>query len=540
MNEQVSPHIIRRSSIPQMLKWSVDARVVSVFWASFAVLLTLTGQLIMLDRPFQYDHDWVSAHFSTMARSFVDHGVIALRGVPIQNNPPLGLDPDVYLHWPPLFPIVLSVTFQLFGESESVAHGLMLLILLANGLALFALVNICYGRGAGLFALFAALAMPVTVTYGSLVLHLHMGIFFMLLALLAFLKATLVARVHTGWASFGVLAVALSVLTSWEPLLMGLALLGLAIWQRHQPRIRLALLYCGIGLFVFIAVMGVYLSNSPDLFNDLWHTVLYRTGLVSFNASTFHIHTVTNDELYTTVGQPSLVNKLKWFARELVTHIGPLPIIALGWILSIGWLSGKSESNERSAALFVGLMVPWLSWFVIMSNHAYAHEYQILLAMPAASAAFGVAIVTLPPDIRRFTVLIVAPLVMLLPLTLEVKNRIIDDKHRENSLITYARHIKDNTEPTAVVMIPDNSMVPVYYSKRHMIRGVANDSIVTKVGQELSHLFPGSPVYLALHPDDTREFLQSLQGYQLVKQSKQLTLLRLPALNMSRSAPSID
>src|SRR5690242_11259203 len=107
-----------------------NTRALLVFWMTVTVILTLTSHLVSFGRVFDYRHDWISAHFSTIARSFTDYGVISLRGALIQNNSPLGLDPDVYIHWPPLFPIILSFAFRAFGESESVAHGMMLLILL--------------------------------------------------------------------------------------------------------------------------------------------------------------------------------------------------------------------------------------------------------------------------------------------------------------------------------------------------------------------------------------------------------------------------
>src|SRR5687767_12460629 len=107
MTEGISGNRIQEAvSVRRTFRTPRNALPWLIFWSCVAVLLTISAHLIMLPRPFDYHHDWVSAHFSTMARSFAEHGVIALRGVPIQNNPPLGLEPDVYLHWPPLFPIV--------------------------------------------------------------------------------------------------------------------------------------------------------------------------------------------------------------------------------------------------------------------------------------------------------------------------------------------------------------------------------------------------------------------------------------------------
>jgi len=79
-----------------------------------------------------------------------------------------------------------------------------------------------------------------------------------------------------------------------------------------------------------------------------------------------------------------------------------------------------------------------------------------------------------------------------------------------------------------VVLTPEDSMVPVYYSKRHMIRGVYKDSVAEKAAEQAREIFPGSPVYLALYSDVFREFSQSLQRYPLAIQSKHVTLLKVP------------
>src|SRR2546426_5404598 len=103
MKKEISSELVHLSSVPQTSKWAIKPRVpfLLVFWLSVAALLTLIGHLTVLGRPFDNPGAWVSAHFSTMARSFVEHGIVALGGVPIQNNSPLGLEPDAYIHWPP-------------------------------------------------------------------------------------------------------------------------------------------------------------------------------------------------------------------------------------------------------------------------------------------------------------------------------------------------------------------------------------------------------------------------------------------------------
>src|ERR1700722_17891623 len=79
-------------------------------------------------RQFDYPHAFVSADVATTARTFAKVGIFHLRGVPVNNNPPLAKS-DFYTHWPPLLPIILSICYRIFGVSERVAHLLMLFIM---------------------------------------------------------------------------------------------------------------------------------------------------------------------------------------------------------------------------------------------------------------------------------------------------------------------------------------------------------------------------------------------------------------------------
>ena len=54
-----------------------------------AVLSALALPVVaVLLHSYDYQHGWVSAHFATMARSFMENGIFALGGVPVRINDP--------------------------------------------------------------------------------------------------------------------------------------------------------------------------------------------------------------------------------------------------------------------------------------------------------------------------------------------------------------------------------------------------------------------------------------------------------------------
>lgn len=519
---------------PGKLLQPIRVQPVLMGWVGLALLFTVALHATSLGRPFDYAHAWVSAHFSTMARAFSEHGVVALGGLPIQNNPPLGAEPDAYIHWPPLFPMVLQAAFRLFGESEAVASHVMLVILLGNALLLGAVVTACAGRQAGLAASFALLVMPVTLTYGRLVVHIHLAIMGMLLALLAFLRATGGARIVRGWAALGTVSLGVAVASSWEPVLMCPGLLAATLWRRRPAEVKLAWGYCGVATLVCLGVLGLYVIGAPDLVAELWHTVMYRAGLAPYEP----LHPLNPHTLFRTgeyAPNPSRLNLLGLFAAR-IELAGQLPLIALGWVLVSAW-ARRQDLGGPTPLAFAALLAPWVLWFTVMFNHACLHEYEMAIAAPPLAAAVGLGAGALldlghhphhhpGQRVARPMALVVLPAVMLFSMAAQVKTT---GPQRENrKLIDYARELQVATAPGGVVMVPFNSMIPVYYSKRHVIRGVANDTLAEHVGDRLGELFPEAPVYLAIDPGQRTQFRRALRRYPIVVESSRLVLLAVP------------
>lgn len=518
--------------------------VALVLWLSAAVLLTLATQLAARGRHFDFNE---SAHAAMTAHAFLEHGIAALRGVPIRNHSPLGREPDVYIHWPPLFPITLSLAFRVFGESEATAHTLMLVVLLASALALYALVRACGGHLAGLVAAFALLLMPVTLAYGAQVWRLPPAILAMVVALLAFVRATAGTQVHRGWAAVGVATFVLAAWTSWEPLLAGAGLLGTALRRRRRAELTVALLYCGAGTLAFVAVMILYLSTSPHLLGEIWSTLLYRAGLAPYAPGRLGVHTLVHQQEYTKIPHLGLLEVLRTFASRSEEMVGQLGIVALGWLLLRLWSGRHRGLDERVTVVLAGLLAPWVLWSAIMWNFAFAHPFHMALAVPAVATALGLGAAGLIDVAARVRdraarralhslLLIVLPLVMLLPVNRGGILTWVPPRQREHWTIAYARQIKAATEPGAVVLSPTLAEeAPVYYSERHVIRGVVNDALVDEVVPRLSEVFPGAPVYLALRPGSLEGFPSAVRRYPVLKQSEHLVLLAVPAT----STPSV-
>ncbi|MGZ8248166.1 ArnT family glycosyltransferase, partial [Methylomagnum sp.] len=253
--------------------------LICLFWLLLALLLFTASNPALHHRPFGMEHAWVSAHFAVIARTFAEYGVFGLHGIPIQNNGLLSGRPDVYLHWPPLFGILLSQLNLLFGASENTAYGMMFTIMLMNALLLFLIARRLSSTEAGLLSAFAWFALPINIKFGYLVLHLNFAITMVLLAILFLVRRIQNVGLHAVNTAFGCCAIAIATLTSWEPVLMTSGL-WLAVWLANVPQLRMTLAaYMITAIAIASGVLAWYSFMYPEMASDIIHAVLRRLNL---------------------------------------------------------------------------------------------------------------------------------------------------------------------------------------------------------------------------------------------------------------------
>lgn len=499
-------------------------------WVALFVLLTAIGALCVLPTPLSGPHSGVSAHFCVMARTFAHDGLSARGFVPIQNNPPYGSELDVSTHWPPLFTILLSLLYAAFGATELVARGFMLFLLFANATLIFLLLHKIDGPNAALFGVLAFLAQPVLLSFGLLVIHLHLAIFFALAACLCLL--------HLGergrwWGLAAVVLAYLSVWTSWEPVLAFFSLGVCGWWFKNKLLARWGLACFAASLLAIVSVFALYFVQYPDRFTELVHVVRFRFGLQGSYAPGW------------ADTQPTLAAVLfrYWKYLELLE---PLSLLALGAVLIFGLRERSRQTGNPVAAVLGGWFGLWAVWFVLLRGHAYFHEYQLIIALPVLSLGAGLIFAgAIRLAKTRFAgealgrvlplvVVLIVPLVMSRSLVIDtvVKLRV---PAAVDPLVVHGQRIRATTPPEAVVLSPYGNMLVTFYAQRHHLRDVRDDDALDRVLEQAPVLFaPGAPVYLALTPDVLPRFTRALDRYAVVAMTPELLLLSIQA--PSRSA----
>jgi hypothetical protein len=382
----------------------------------------------------------------------------------------------------------------------------------------------------------------VVVEYGSLGLPLNLAILFVLVALYAFLKATEASQTRLRWKYVSVLAFVVACYCSWEPILMLPGLFAISAATKDRRSLGLVMSLALAAVLALGTGLVLALLTRPQLLQDLLAVVRYRAGLGVDRVVLTSVHTVHEARLNGVENSSwSYLARTILDRRYLVGDLGWIAILTCAVVWAISWNRPSSRGYGVSG---VALVVPWVLWSLIFRNHVVVHEYQLILLAPGAAASVGILLGTLHGHVleRVRGVAKTASLVagtILLPAILspalitkardEIKNAtrpIAEVDPPTIELVDYGLAIERTTPSGSVVISPSPSMIPVYYSHRHIVRGVSSEVLAT-VAEATFESFPSAAVFAAIMPDDIARFTQPQSKWPVVHRSDELILLRL-------------
>ena len=483
-----------------------------------AVLSALALPVVaVLLHSYDYQHGWVSAHFATMARSFMENGIFALGGVPVQNNAPLTLLPDAYVNWPPLYPMLLSIVFRIFGDAEIVQHLFATSINLALGGLLTAFTYRRFGTTAASIAAIAFFNAPILARFGHMGSQLHLAILLCLASLWLFAAAIGQDEGRAGRARLigaaGCFVFAASVLSSWEPVLAVPGLFAVAVFTRDMRGALLSIAYGACGFLAICAVFGMYWAQY-DYFGDaIIQRIMLRAGFdAAYDPAATAIFNSPHfiQETHEPLGTPGLSYWKRIFMSDILAQ-GLLGFLGIFLIFKLPvW-----RRRDPLAYVAAGSIAIYVLWAVLMRHHMAIHVYELLLLTPIASICGGALVAhylgsdsAVAPGrlmLASLAVILIAAGTKV-PYTLKLLG---NENPEQSAEIQFALQIRNTTEPGSIVAHADRSMVPVYYSRRHIIRSVWDEATLAENRTRIEALCTDCPVYLAI-PD---QYLSRFAGF---------------------------
>jgi hypothetical protein len=366
----------------------------------------------------------------------------------------------------------------------------MLGVLVATALLVFRLGTLWLGMVGGALAGYFWLTLPVVVQFGNLVAQQSLAMLFVVTALVAFCS---------GREKMGAVLLFFAALSAWEAVLV---LPGIWLASRWLPELRRTVAMAAIGIGAGVAcVLGLFIFSSPPLAADTLQTAKYYMGL-----SPLYSHVFPHD-------QREPITFTKQISGILWNHLWMLGALGLAAIMQL------IDSRPKSGALLLSaLAAPWILWSALMRTHTAIHHFELLIAAPLVAFALAwLATMELRIGPSKKAAMKTAALVVLAALQLVIlpRPRIAHDYSPER-LIRYARDIRNSTPSGSIVMAPLVSAVPIYYSERHIIRGIDDAAALRDELPRIRREFPDSPIYLAIPPFLTGSFASVLSNARVV------------------------
>lgn len=515
----------------------------AALWASLSALVLIALYVrhshASLDGDFQ---GWGSASCMLMARGFNHLGALRMHFVPFQNNLPLGKDPDVYLHWPPLFPLLLAWCLRSFGDTVFTGRLLVLAINLVSGALVAGIAGRLFSARIGWLSCFFFFTSRAVFVGNAALLQQPLAMMFALLLVFCFLHAVSprpgeeASPRAAWWAAASVSATVLMVFSAWDPIFTPFALLGTAIWLRQGRAAWLAAACCAAAALAFAAVELDYVLSYPKLFANQFATIAYRAGL-HFRADTsMRLPTFVDAAVF---DQHFSIAAGWWRALRFADqYLSSLSLALLVLFVARWW--GDGGQRVRAAAspgltwVLGGLLLPGLLWYGAMRNYVAIHPFPLILFAPATAIASGFFLDGLwtwwgeapGRPAERVAALTLVPLMLLLPLLIEYRDAAVLPPAEFADL---SQLIGERTPASAVVLTPADSLVVTLYSGRHVVRGIRQEDWLAEALAQAHVDFPGAPVYLALRAGDATGHEGLLRGLTLRAQRGDSLLYVLPS-----------
>lgn len=496
----------------------------SVLWTWLLVALLAVGcyRLLTLDRWLNYKHAGCTGEMAIIASNYARFGILSFGGLPQDNWPPLDGVAASYAHWPPLAPMLSSFWVSGFGADERSMHALSLLIYVLRGAAFLALaVELLPAAGAAAAGL-VFLLLPVQLKFGEIPMFVGFALIFVCLMLRAW------KRRQTALAPLWSF---LAVLLCWEAAVPAAAL-AVVCWRGDSRDRRTAWLCAAGAVLGGCAVFALYAIADPGRTWDTFQALLFRMNLAPLP---------TNSKWLGLPLPPLAAETFQaLFTRVLAyqwSAIGPLPLACTA--LAAAGLTGRLGERFRPPAppVFVALLAMWFGWSLLFPRHVANHEFELIIAAPAAALCTGWCLQLLwqhtASRIWRglgWAAALAGPLFLLSPWITQVRGDFRVHRSglhlawqpgprmfRQTGEIHTGILIRENTPPGSVVLDKEFDGRTLFYAQRRILTPITSLQQLETAAPFVRAAFPNRPIYLAIRIADHLAFAGIEERFPLVR-----------------------
>ncbi len=364
----------------------------------FILSIILIGQ--NLSKPFWGEHDWNGVRYGNIARNYLRYGILDLQFAQIENSGTLNNKKEYFTHYPPLLPIIISLSYKMFGISEWSTRIVPLFATSGSIVLIFLIGNKLWNIKTGILASLLALCLPIILYFGKNPVHEPIVLFFILLSFLAYLY--LKSSNNKIFKIWFILALIAAHFTTWAGYFLLPAIALITLIRRDKILFKRLISYWLIPVIMFpLYLIFLYFQTGSLLGGDLLGVFLQRSSI--------------SKEL-----QPMDFNLINYLGKLRLWFFslfsGTLAFIVFFWfIYHIIKRFGKADL-QLLTLLFFGI-----PYFVFFPNAAFIHNYLVFYFVPFFVLAVSQAIWNLAEikPLKRLSFLV--PIIFLVPIFFERK-----------------------------------------------------------------------------------------------------------------------
>lgn len=316
------------------------------------------------------------AYYANIARNYIRYGYVTTKLAPVVDVGPVSPDHfSYYLHHPPLFGLLISLSFRIFGIHEWSARLVPLLFSVGCLVVLYLIARNIWDRRSALLATFFMSVMPMAAFFGP---HVDVqGSVLLFWVLLTFYFYLLwVDKERTGFFAGFIAAFAAGALTDW-PAFFLVPLLGIhfSIYGSRRRR-RQFLLFVLVAVLLFIS-LAAYLGVVAEDYRALFKEMIWKT-------SAHAIDLPESQEQFTLRQWFRQIGGYYW---NLFTPV-PLILSAL-WLT---WFLPRRRTDFHRNFLALLILLFGLLHVVLFRQGAFVHDYWSAYLSPGLALGSALAV----------------------------------------------------------------------------------------------------------------------------------------------------
>lgn len=346
-----------------------------------ALIFSLLSFVVLsfgLNRPFTGQHDWNSVMYAKIARNHLRYGLLETKLAMVTNVGPLTPgDLGYFTHYPPLMPLLVALSFWVFGVTEWAARLVPVLSAAVMIYFVFLLVAERWHRTAAVFTAIFLTFAPMLIYYSKIPVHETVVLGFIAAAIWSYGQWLNTGKEKYYW--YTLLVVAMAQATSWSGYYLSLYLpihaLFFAKEQARQSFGKLTLLFLLAPLMFLLHNLHMFWLVGPRITQDLVRAVSFRLNLGPEAAK----YGFTYGKFF------------EFQARWIVVYFTRvMTFLSLTWVLWFMLKRLKKQKVSQRESFILLLFVFGFTHNAIFRNLAYIHDYMLIYALPFFAVSAGV------------------------------------------------------------------------------------------------------------------------------------------------------